>query len=417
MQADQHLQFVITLLEKLHIATHIITEPEKYMPSNVDNGLRAMLFGEEDYSNLLLNSPNEAKENVVYRFFDEYLCNYIFFRIPDTDVSSYFFIGPYIPSLPAESFIEKKSLQLSLSPSQREQLLSYYRNLPVVEDENLLISIVDTLGNFLWGSPNHFDMEYITYEIPDRRRPVYNTCIFENNDSVTSTLTLEMLEQNYKNERILMDAVSRGKLNKVDIIASSVLHKGTQDRLPDSLRNRKNYLIILNTLLRKAAEEGEVHPYHIHLLSSDFAKKIEELYTVESSLRLQREMIRKYCLLVKEQSLKKYSPLIGRVITLILYDLSATLTLKEIATAMNVNASYLSALFKKECGETLTDYVSRKRMENAAYILVHSDKQVQDIAQECGILDVNYFIKIFKKHYGITPTQYRTESTGERERR
>ena len=92
---------------------------------------------------------------------------------------------------------------------------------------------------------------------------------------------------------------------------------------------------------------------------------------------------------------------------MISYDLSANLTLKHIASIMNVNASYLSATFKKECGETLTNYVNRKRVENAAYILAHSNKQIQTIAEECGILDVNYFIKLFKKQYGVTPTQYK----------
>ena len=214
-------------------------------------------------------------------------------------------------------------------------------------------------------------------------------------------------EQNYENEKVLIEAVSKGKLHKVDMIVSSILNQGTGERLTDSVRNRKNYLIILNTLLRKAAEFGEVHPIHIHRLSSEFAQKIEKLYTIGDSLDLQKDMIQKYCLLVKEHSLKKYSHLIGRVITLISYDLTADLSLKYISSLMNVNASYLSATFKKECGETLTEYVHRKRMEAAAFMLSHSDKQIQTIAEECGILDVNYFIKLFKKQYGITPTQYR----------
>lgn len=410
MNYDQNFDFVITLLNKLHIAAHIIKEPQQHLSSKIDSGLRAMLFGENDYSKLLLNSPAEAKENIIYRFFDEYLCNYIFFRIPNAEVDSYFFIGPYILSLPTEDFILKKSQQLSLAKVQIEQLRVYYRNLPIVEDENVLLSIVDTLGTFIWKGTGNFNIEYVNYEIPDRRQPIYSTSVFDINESVNPALTLEIIEQNYQAENTMMEAISKGKLNKVDIIASTVLNQGTEERLADSLRNRKNYLIILNTLLRKAAEYGEVHPYHIHRLSSEFAKEIEALYSVEGSLSLQREMIRKYCLLVKEYSLKNYSHLVGRVITLISYDLSAPLTLKHIAATMNVNASYLSAMFKKKCGETLTDYVSRKRMEHAAYNLTHSNKQVQIIAEECGILDVNYFIKIFKKHYGMTPTQFRNET-------
>lgn len=410
MNYDQNFDFVITLLNKLHIAAHIIKEPQQHLSSKIDSGLRAMLFGESDYSKLLLNSPAEAKENIIYRFFDEYLCNYIFFRIPNAEVDSYFFIGPYILSLPTDDFILKKSQQLSLAKVQIEQLRVYYRNLPIVEDENVLLSIVDTLGTFIWKGTSNFNIEYVNYEIPDRRQPIYSTSVFDINESVNPALTLEIIEQNYQAENTMMEAISKGKLNKVDIIASAVLNQGTEERLADSLRNRKNYLIILNTLLRKAAEYGEVHPYHIHRLSSEFAKEIEALYSVEGSLSLQREMIRKYCLLVKEYSLKNYSHLVGRVITLISYDLSAPLTLKHIAATMNVNASYLSAMFKKNCGETLTDYVSRKRMEHAAYNLTHSNKQVQIIAEECGILDVNYFIKIFKKHYGMTPTQFRNET-------
>ena len=204
-----------------------------------------------------------------------------------------------------------------------------------------------------------------------------------------------------------MEAVSKGKLNQIDIIANSVLNQGTEQRLTDTLRNRKNYLIILNTLLRKAAEYGAVHPIHIHQLSSSFAGQIEELHSIEGSIELQKTMMRKYCLLVKEHSLKKYSYIIGRTITLISYDLAADLTLKSVAKIMNVNASYLSALFKKECGETLTDYVNRKRMESAAFFLLHTEKQIQTIAEEVGVLDVNYFIKLFKRQYKMTPSQYR----------
>ena len=407
MNIQEYLTFTITLLNKLHIKSHLIDNPEEYISSEIDCGLRSMLFDEKNYAKLLINSPTEAKENVIYRFFDEYLCHYIFFKIPKANATQYLFIGPYIHSLPTDAFLQKKAQQLSLPPAKADLLHKYYRNLPIVEEENVLFSIIDTLGNFIFGGENNFNIDHVSYEIPDKRRPVYVSDIFDTMEEESNSLTLEFIEQNYENEKVLIEAVSKGKLHKVDMIVSSILNQGTEERLTDSVRNRKNYLIILNTLLRKAAEFGEVHPIHIHRLSSEFAQKIEKLYTIGDSLDLQKDMIQKYCLLVKEHSLKKYSHLIGRVITLISYDLTADLSLKYISSLMNVNASYLSATFKKECGETLTEYVHRKRMEAAAFMLSHSDKQIQTIAEECGILDVNYFIKLFKKQYGITPTQYR----------
>ena len=121
----------------------------------------------------------------------------------------------------------------------------------------------------------------------------------------------------------------------------------------------------------------------------------------------------KVCLLVKNHSLSKYSNLIGKTITLIYYDLTADLSLNNIAQTLNVNPSYLSSLFRKECGCTLTDYVNNRRIEHAVSLLNTTDKQIQNIAFECGIQDTNYFIKLFKKYTGLTPTGYK-EQIGKR---
>ena len=80
-------------------------------------------------------------------------------------------------------------------------------------------------------------------------------------------------------------------------------------------------------------------------------------------------MVRKYCLLVKNHSLKGYSLLIRKVITKIDYDLTADLSLKVQAEYLNVNPSYLSTLFKKETGLTLTEYINRKRIDHALLLL------------------------------------------------
>ena len=110
--------------------------------------------------------------------------------------------------------------------------------------------------------------------------------------------------------------------------------------------------------------------------------------------------------------MKHYSKLVQHVILRIETDLTADLSLKTHAQYFNVNASYLSALFKKETGSTLTDYVNRLRIDHAIFLLNASDMQVQTIAQYCGIPDVNYFTKLFKRTVGKTPKEYRQETRG-----
>ena len=94
-------------------------------------------------------------------------------------------------------------------------------------------------------------------------------------------------------------------------------------------------------------------------------------------------------------------------ITLITADLASDLNLKTIAKTLNVNPSYLSSLFKKEVGVTLTEYVTSKRIEHAVFLLNSTSMQISTIALYCGITDVQYFSKIFKKQIGKSPSEYR----------
>lgn len=219
---------------------------------------------------------------------------------------------------------------------------------------------------------------------------------------------LSAIERYYESERALMDAVSKGRPIDPDSLDLALLDSLADRTTAAPLRACKNQLITLNTLLRKAAEVGAVPPIHIYRLCATQTLRIEELTSLDGAIELQRSMVEQYCLLVKEHSLKQYSHIIARTITLISSDLGADLTLNSIARRLNVNASYLSALFKRECGETLTAFVIRKRMESAAFSLRHTEKQIQTIAEEVGVLDVNYFIKLFKRQYQMTPSRYRT---------
>ncbi|MCM1221637.1 MAG: AraC family transcriptional regulator [Lachnospiraceae bacterium] len=86
---------------------------------------------------------------------------------------------------------------------------------------------------------------------------------------------------------------------------------------------------------------------------------------------------------------------------------AADLSLSAMAQVLQINASYLSTLFRKETGVTLTDYVNKKRIDHAVMLLNSSDAYIQNIASACGIPDVNYFTKLFKKYIGKTPKEYR----------
>ena len=67
-------------------------------------------------------------------------------------------------------------------------------------------------------------------------------------------------------------------------------------------------------------------------------------------------------------------------------------------------------MFKQETGSTLIVYINTQRVKRAAQQLTTTDCSISEVAEEMGILDVNYFAKIFKRTFGMTPTRYRRET-------
>ncbi len=404
METNPQIKLFQKMLKKLFISSCIFSNPKDFIPPKIDLYLRKNLYGNTSYTEILQNSFENVKANTIYRFFDEYDCHYIFLCLSKKQ-DKYIFIGPYLLDLPSKERIKNICNFSTGSNKSIEFLEQYYNNLPIINNENLILTLTDCLAQELWGIESEVLMEYVDYVIPDKFKPIATP--FIPTSLQESEFDLKILEQNYANEKLLMDAVSTGKLHRVLSVSDTIPQGAVKSRLADSLRDKKNYLVILKTLLRKAAEFGGVHPLHIDKLSSKYAYEIENLRTINQSIKLQDDMIRAFCLLVKDHSLKRYSYYVRQTITLVQYDLSADLRLKAIAEKLNVNASYLSDLFHREYGQTLTDFIIKERINHGAHLLNSTEKSVQEIAAECGIFDASYFIKLFKKQTEMTPKQYK----------
>lgn len=79
----------------------------------------------------------------------------------------------------------------------------------------------------------------------------------------------------------------------------------------------------------------------------------------------------------------------------------------EIARAVYRNPAYLSRLFRKETGMSLTDYIAQAKIERAKRLLESSNDKISNIAEGLGYTHFSYFAKLFKKVTGLTPQDYR----------
>lgn len=88
--------------------------------------------------------------------------------------------------------------------------------------------------------------------------------------------------------------------------------------------------------------------------------------------------------------------------------------LESIADKFFVNKEYLSTLFHKKYGETISEYIIRLKMEDAKRQLQYSDNTINNIASSLGYTDPCYFNRQFKKYAGVSPGKYQKEHSRRR---
>lgn len=404
MHYDSVLTYVRTVLENSHIPARVFEEPFEQI-EQIDSGLRTILRKDFDKEENFAEFLRTCEENTLYYVTDEFLCSYTTMKLPNPETKQYLVIGPYTyVEIDKKNFF-KMAEQLHVPAEALPVLENFYYNLAFVTSEAQFKNIIGTLADTIWQGSKNYRLRCCSGNL--RRISATDTISFPETDQLLLTpANVETLEYRYDYENQLMMAVSQGNRQQIDLLLSRENAIRPIPRLSNSLRDYKNYMIILNTLLRKAAEQGAVHPVYLDQLSTRFARQIEELTTVSGS-HLEKEMLHKYCLLVQNYSVKGYSPIVQKVINQININLTENLSLKTLSEFCCISAGYLSTIFKKEVGMTLTDYINKKRVDHAILLLNATNLQIQTIAGYCGIPDLNYFSRIFKKFQGMTPKKYR----------
>lgn len=373
--------------------------PQEYL----DLGIRNFLGRKEEYSYLFQEQPFQAMQNTIYKLTDVFFCKYLYLMLPE-EPASVLLIGPYRSVNLSHKQLLQEAERFSVPPQLFNELENYYSSVPFFNDDSFLLSVINSFAETLWGSTEAYTMVNLK---EDEDLP--HTISLEENSypSKNTLLTMEIMERRYAYENELIHAVSLGMSHKAESMLSNFSELTMQQRVSDPLRNMKNYCVIMNTLMRKAAEQGSVHPIYLDRVSSEFAQRIEIAGSVPAGYKIMTEMISTYCRLVTKHSSLNYSFFIRTTLIFIDFDLSADLSLHSLAALQNISSGYLSTLFKKEVGMTLTDYVNSRRMKQASQLLRSTALQIQTIAQYCGIPDVNYFSKTFKRYLGCTPKDYR----------
>ena len=176
----------------------------------------------------------------------------------------------------------------------------------------------------------------------------------------------------------------------------------------DQLRQVKNMFVVTATLVSRAAIQGGLSTEDAFTLSDVYIQKCELLNSLDRITNLQYHMVLEFTGRVERIRFGgKPTQLTIAVINYIQHHLSEPIRAEEIAKELFMSRPYLSAKFKEETGETLTDFILKEKTEEAKRLLRYSDKSFTAIGSYLGFSSPGHFSQVFKKYAGRTPTEYR----------
>ena len=176
----------------------------------------------------------------------------------------------------------------------------------------------------------------------------------------------------------------------------------------DPVRNCKYLFVASATMACRAAMAAGMEPERAYNSSDLFIQRMDRMDSVEEICELRREMFAFY--LKEVQAVPKrtpYSRPVARCVDYIYEHLHQRITLPDLAAEAGLTESYLSSLFKKETGRSVSDYVMDKRIEAAENMLKFSDYSCADIGAILAFSSQSHFIRAFKARTGQTPREYR----------
>lgn len=218
----------------------------------------------------------------------------------------------------------------------------------------------------------------------------------------------ETVHNPYGQEKREQESIRKGDLEalKKSFQEAYVGKLGTLSR--DSLRNAKNLGIVLVTLASRSAIEGGILSEIAFSMSDAYIQRIEEMKSEGEALALARQAEIDFCCLVRDTVVhKQQNPVIVKCKELVLQYLHTKISVGDLAEKLDVNANYLSQLFAKEEGMTLSDYIAREKINFAKRQLIYTDDSYESIAYSYAFFSQSHFGRVFKKMTGMTPGQYR----------
>ncbi|MDO5558922.1 MAG: AraC family transcriptional regulator [Oscillospiraceae bacterium] len=214
----------------------------------------------------------------------------------------------------------------------------------------------------------------------------------------------------YSKEFEFYIAVKNGETDKVKkFCAEDFCNKIGLGKLSDDpVRNIKYHFVVTAALIARFCIEGGMNHETAYNLSDLYIIKADKYTDPKMLSELHAMMSADYTARMKQiRSKNIYSKPVVECVEYIYNNLHTRIRITDLAQYTHLNSSYLSRLFKKETGSTVTAYIQEKKIETAKNMLRYSDYLPGEISNILAFNNQSYFIDVFRKQVGMTPKKYR----------
>jgi len=359
------------------------------------NKLLQPMFTKEALSFLL----DSSSEGTIYEIVDLLGVCASFFSVE----GKLYLLGPYVKSEYSDSQIQSLLIENHLPLTYLTPFKLYYTSLPFVYNNQVQYVINSCIQSFI--------PDCVPYSYRRLSGFIQDTESLDDYRPSEATNYSEIYKR-YDMERHFLSMIRNGDIEKVQHSFKLMTYNSFKSEMfqnSTTYTNPQITVAIIRALSRKAAEESglsvitinEITQHYVQLTESARSHREQQEYTTSMILAL-TQAVHDF-----RVSKGKYSYPIQKTMEYIQFHLSEEIPLSTLAKNVNVSDSYLSKTFSRETGVTISSYIAKERCKKATEFLADHNLQIQEIGTFVGYSDNNYFVKVFKKIYGVTPSAYR----------
>ena len=178
----------------------------------------------------------------------------------------------------------------------------------------------------------------------------------------------------------------------------------------DPVVNLKYHFVVTTAMITRMCRQYGMELEQAFRLSDFYIQKLDDIHTEEEVHRLHDEMVMDYA-----EKMRKYSRSdtnskhINACKEYIYSHIKERITIEDLADELGVSSGYLSRLFKKETGVSVSAYIRSQKIDMAKNLLRFSDYSMIEIANRLSFSSQSHFIQQFHEVVGMTPKKYRDE--------